>query len=508
MTFYPETLTTTIGEPSIANEFRPGGNAEVCIAQSDADRRPFPVAALPSRLQEFVRGVSILTRTPLGLVACCALGTLSAAIRKGLRVQSLPGKTAPANLYILVGAPSGTGKSLAYSEVVTAMTEYETLQGALRDDDVDGADSNATVAQSAIYELQSRLEDPSTSDGAKAGIRAEIQELNHALKAVKNERRLPRLACEETTPAGLIKILAEDGQAECVASLSPDARDIANRLSASNQSSRATLEGIFLKAYTEDPHQVDRANKDAIRLRRPNITCLWLVQPDLMHQLFVVTKLTEGGLLPRFLVHRAECEPRPIDRATQILPDDVRSRWKDLVTSIVEQYGLAAETLTIQPENEAIQLMDQHYRVLVERRGADLSDVSAYASRWNENAWRIALVLHTAELGALAHEKTLSAKTAGDAITIIDWFAAEQLEVLDASREAVFRESAKQVRQLLEAKRKGITTRDITRARICSTGNEAKPLLERMVSERLLRREVIPPLPGKGGKTQIVYHLA
>lgn len=60
--------------------------------------RPFPTQALPPVVRDVVKAVSETYRVPESLAACCALGVTSAAIGKGLKVSSIPGKTTPANL--------------------------------------------------------------------------------------------------------------------------------------------------------------------------------------------------------------------------------------------------------------------------------------------------------------------------------------------------------------------------------------------------------------------------
>jgi hypothetical protein len=92
-------------------------------------------------------------------------------------------------------------------------------------------------------------------------------------------------------------------------------------------------------------------------------------------------------------------------------------------------------------------------------------------------------------------------------MAIMNWFAAEQLEILETSREAVYKEAVKRVGELFKDNPTGITSRDVARARISATGADANALLEKMREQRLLRREdILPPL-NQGGKTKVVYHL-
>jgi hypothetical protein len=127
--------------------------------------------------------------------------------------------------------------------------------------------------------------------------------------------------------------------------------------------------------------------------------------------------------------------------------------------------------------------MNAHYNAIVKRRRADLSDVNIYTARWNEQAWRIAVCLHAGLRGAHAHEHRLELDTAKRAIELADWFAAQQLEILSASREKARREIWDRVLSLLKDEPEGIRASDVYRARIARNADEAHALLAAMESE-------------------------
>jgi hypothetical protein len=112
--------------------------------------------------------------------------------------------------------------------------------------------------------------------------------------------------------------------------------------------------------------------------------------------------------------------------------------------------------------------------------------VTSYAARWNEQAWRIAICLHAGEWGAQAHGQALEAETAARAIELAQWFAAQQLDILAGGREAGRRKLRDEVLALLADIPKGITGRDVQRARICRTAEEAHALLAAMETEGAL----------------------
>ena len=119
---------------------------------------------------------------------------------------------------------------------------------------------------------------------------------------------------------------------------------------------------------------------------------------------------------------------------------------------------------------------------IVKRRRVDLRDVTIYAARWNEQAWRIAVCLHAAQHGTHADEHRLELDTAKLAIELADWFASQQLEILSVSREKARREICDEVLSLFADKPEGIRASDVYRARIVGNADAAHALLASMES--------------------------
>jgi hypothetical protein len=82
--------------------------------------------------------------------------------------------------------------------------------------------------------------------------------------------------------------------------------------------------------------------------------------------------------------------------------------------------------------------------------------------------------------GAHAHEHKLELDTAKRAIELEDWFAAQQLEILSASRDKARRETLDRVLSLADDKPEGIRASDVYRARIVRNADEAHTLLAAM----------------------------
>jgi len=238
-------------------------------------------------------------------------------------------------------------------------------------------------------------------------------------------------------------------------------------------------------------------------LNNPNLTCLWLVQPDKVNEIFRKRFASEGGLLPRFLVCQANCKPAPIDRKRAPISDEPLRAWDSLVASLLQAYRFSASRSVITPAARAIKLLDQHHDHLVERRNGDLQDIDSYVARWNEQAWRLALVLHAAQWGPKASSKQLSGETARSAIQLADWFAGQQLAKLVNERQAVQQKKRDAVVKLCEEKPTGIKAKDLYRKRLVTTTEEAHDVLAQFEDEGILVGQDVHP--AGGGKPSRLY---
>ena len=227
---------------------------------------------------------------------------------------------------------------------------------------------------------------------------------------VETKLRTPVLSCEDVTGEKLAVMLAHNG--EQLASLSADALAIVNILLGRYNKLDRTDEGIYLKAFTGDRCKVDRQSRESVLIESPCLAALWLTQPDKLESLLAERSLSDGGLIPRILVCHTHCEAQEIIKDAPEISPAIEKAYADLIRSLIETYRLADEPFTIEPTPEALEAMNAHYNAIVKRRRGDLRDVTIYAARWNEQAWRIAVCLHAGLHGAHAHEHKLELDTA------------------------------------------------------------------------------------------------
>ncbi len=436
-------------------------------------------------------------RTPETLAGCCVLGFLSASIGAGLQITSGPDRLTRANLYIMPSAESGSGKSETFRHAAKPFLAYETeMIEHWKAQVLPGLQAEAEILESEIGGLKKKAF-KGESGMAREETRGEMQAKKKALADVNAGLNPPRLCCEDVTTEKLAVMLASNQ--EQLASLSPDAGSVVNNLLGRYSKLDRTDEGIYLKAFSGDNCRVDRQGREPVLLERPCLAALWLVQPDKLETLLAKTELTDGGLIPRLLVCHTHAQPRPIVRGAKGIPADTVDAWALLVNKLIEAFRLAGEPITIKPTPEALKVLEDHHDSIVGRRLENLRDVTTYAARWNEQAWRIAVCLHAGLHGENAGDRMLDEDTAANAIALADWFSDEQLRILARGRYAARRAKRNEVLALLADNPKGITVREVIRARIVGSADEARTLLGQMEAEG--------ELSGKDSKPETGGHI-
>lgn len=463
---------------------------------------PFPLEHLPPVARAMAEAVARVERTPEALAGCCALGIMSASIGAGLQVKSGPNRETRGNLYIVPSAESGTGKSETWRHVVKPFFEYE--QNMLKRWEVEVLPEYLAEAEMLECEITNLKRQVSKNKGGleRARIKDEIQAKQKALADLGKKLNPPVLSCENVTSEKLAVMLAQNH--EQIASLSADAKEIVDNILGRYCKNDRTDDGILVKSWSGDRIRVDRLGREPVSLLRPCAMALWFTQPGKLETLLGETELTDGGLIPRLLSCHTRAMPRPIVDGAAGIPADTVNAWAALVVSLIETFRMASESFTIEPTPEALRILDAHHNEIVERRNWELRDVTSFAARWNEQAWRIAVVLHAGLHGEHAGMQAMSTETAASAIAIADWFADEQLRILTRGRYAAHRSKCEEVLALLaDNPVKGITAREVLRARIVVTAEEAHALLAQMETDGELAGK--DSKPDGGGHTTRVF---
>ncbi len=479
----------------------------------------FPVDALPPAMACLIVATSRCVHVPLAMPAVCVLGAVSAAIGAGLEVISGADRTTSANLFLLASGESGSGKSESCRPIIAPLIEY---QAALLETwkqkthpDIQAEIARRDAERKALEKKIARAMRPDSPDAD------ELQRLQAQLAypiARADELKLrtaPSIIADDFTIEALAMRLRDNR--ETMFCFSSDARKPIQNLLGRYNPGKTSDESLLLKGYTRESSRVDRAKGDPISLKRPCIALCWFVQPDLLATMIDEESLNASGLLARLLLCHTQADWVKYDRTRQGISDSTRAQWAELISALLAAYHDADKPFIAAATPEAEQILDHYQHSLVDRKG-ELADVKLFAARWCENAWRVALTLHAAFHGVEAHLHPLAGETAANAVRVMEWFAASQLDILYKRRQTAAAEVEDEILKLLADREQGrrlekeeqrlgqrfdyVTVRILQRKRI-AFGEAANAVLGRMEADGLLTAEDIAP--AHGGKTTRIY---
>jgi hypothetical protein len=425
---------------------------EDSCSEDSPQNDPFPIDCLPGAAGAMARETADAALVPATLTAMNVLGILSAAIGAGLEVDSGGDRRTRSNLFLLPVAASGTGKGQSFGLIAEPFLsrERERLDEWRRTDRPHAA-AEYGMAETRLGRVKSEAKKALSADD-KAMMLTDWREAQAEMDAAERGMQEPAWSTEQATLEAVQNLLAISSR-EQLASLSAEARGALDTLMGRYRES--TDESIFLAGYSGDPTKVHRKNSKPIVLNRPCLTLLWATQPDKVIELLDSVAMSESGLLPRFLLADTKAEPQEEPEVRHCVPAEVKADWAALIDCLLDEYHEPdIKPRVIQPEPEAAALLRDYANEIVRRRrrGGDLGDVTIYAARWAENAWRLAVVIHAAEHGADAWQEPLSLSTAGKAVRLMRWFANQQLLILSRGREERLAKQLGKLREVLAVK--------------------------------------------------------
>ncbi len=469
--------------------------------QPEVPRIEFPTGALPEPLRSMVRDTARQTSNPEALCAAIGIGTASASIGGGYRVQSGEGRVTPANLFLLSFAESGTGKGQAFGVMSKPMHEkvgelmeewkIEVRPGLMAD--LEAANADLCVGRRALQGTSG------PADAAAAGetVRDAIKRQDEAVSALA---RSPTVNIGNATAEAIAEALA-NAPGEAVAILSAEGRDIVdNLLGRYSKTGKGSDESIFLQAYSGDPTVHTRKGKPALILSAPCLSLCVAAQPDIWEKMSGDPRLMESGFLARCLIFDAKAKAsRP---STHRIPDGVKNQWADTIRTLID-IRQAGEPAIVVPSQEASEILFRVADHAADMRddGGDWTWCRPFAARLAENSWRLALVFHAIEHPGDATRHLLTATTTTNAITVANWFFGETLALLAPARSK--KHTARLDRLIGLFRERGVSSMSVRE--LGKNHNFGGVELAAMASEFSSRMNIIKSKPGpQGGQPSLL----
>lgn len=514
-----------------ARVFKPSERAEA-EAAGESIALPFPSEALPPVLRKMAEAVAEIERLPVAMSAPMTLAVASAALGRGVLLRGLRGKLTPGNLFVVVCAESGTGKSSAFRHIVAPLDGMQArILRDFRKDTWPKLEAERKTIALDIQAIETRIK-KAGSDGEKIAARDEMRDKLAKMREIEEAMREPLLWTSDSTPESLAERLAANDST--LSQLNPDAGDSFSSMLGCyrDKASRDGSHALWLKCYSNESHTVTRT-RGTVHLEKPSLAMLLVVTGSTARRHLEDKSLLETGFLGRLLLcdpraEMSEAESFEEAQAARALPSDASqpfeaSVWKALalyrrprglvVPDEVEDAGEAfAPASEIEPF--IIEAEEAALRVLWEDRKRqcnawkEAESERELIARESEQAARIALVLHIFEAMTFHHGKSdgiwkvhscrgpetkLTGETMRKAIAIRDWFKGSLASMMQGQRDAAKDEAFAKIARAYATydwHKTGITPRHLTSHRIAATSEQARKLLELWQSEgKLIKRD-------------------
>ena len=430
------------------------------------NENPFPTQSFPGRIQNVITQAAKVASVPESIIGMSVLGTTSAALGAGLKVRNYAGELR-GNLFGLVVARSGTGKDRAFSEILKPLTDIDRQQlDEWQMDTLPRLEGRQERIKNQLRELSREKPSDERSDSL---IQEEMAKLTIENKQIERELdQVPAIMVGDATKEALALAMSRQ-PGEAIAMISSEARGQVSVLKGRYQNG-STDEDIYTGGFSGSPCKVIRARNNGrhiIALKRPCLSVLWMVQPDTLHSLMQDPAMVESGFLPRFIFFDAKAEPQPVPDEIPTYSPGIMEYWERLVVDLLwyrDEGGMEESDHIVKPSEDAMEKLREFDNSIRDRRrsGNDLHDVEAYAARWPEITWRVALNLHAMAHGSDSHKNLLGVDIAQNAIELMEWVMEEELNLLYGQREAKNAQRASRFEAILR-ERKTISLRDLQR---------------------------------------------
>jgi Protein of unknown function (DUF3987)/DnaB-like helicase N terminal domain len=413
----------------------------------DDDEEPipkFPLDALPLTLRAPVEELMRHYGVPALLPAICALVANSVALGRGVFALSDVRRTY-GNLYAIIGAKSGSGKTPPFEELTAPLMEMQNeLDDQFKEEIKPRLQADLKILTAEITELVK----PKTKRSGKSSFGKEDEEqaeeedrrarlaklIGEQAKLEEELQFTGRIWTEDFTSEALGVLLANNN--EQLAVLTDDGGIVIHNLLGRYTEGEVKDDTFLCKAKTVSPVPVDRIGRDSILLKRPCLTMLVLTQPDLLHRLVSNERILLGGFMARCLFADSQMEIQDRTEASFEMPDQkVMADWNQYIRSVAKKFRFSQnkEPYQIWVQPAVYKRSQDYYNHWAAKARGTLSDVASFAIRNCERAWEIAINLHIGIHG-INCASYLDLETFENAIRIADFFADRQLEVLSRPR--------------------------------------------------------------------------
>lgn len=352
-------------------------------------------------------------QVPFILASILTLGAVSVAVGKGISVRSGSDRLTRANLFLLLGVPSGIGKSVVFADLMGPILDFESgLHDWWRREATPRARAGDEIFKGVVSGLRASVR---RGSGTSLETFRRVQDSERKRGICVDFLEPPSLLTDDATPEAIVELMARSHEA--IAVVSPDARAFLRRLATQD----SKIESLFLKAFSGDLSLTHRISRSARRLRSPCLTSVLLTQTDAYRQFLARISETGSGLLPRFL-HREIGFSGSLERTGGGgAKTKVKAKYARLLQGLIESFRFSEDHQVVVPSSEAVRFMAGRENALRFDESSRESLAAEILRRRTEQAWRLAVNLHCARHGKESARAPLSLQDAQSAMAIVEF---------------------------------------------------------------------------------------
>lgn len=363
------------------------------------DPRPYPVEALPDKIQEAVQEVLTFTQAPPALAACSALSALSLAGQGLADVRRAEGLEGPVSLFFLTLAESGERKSSVDGHFMRRIREWERSE-----------------KEKAAPLIKEYFADHAAWEAKRSGLLAKIKsnptqalenQLREREKTKPEAPRYPRVTHENTTPESLAWDLATKWPSGGV--MSAEAGIVFGGHANSKDSIVRNLAQLN-KLWDGGSLSISRRTSESFDVQGARLTMGLATQPTTIREFYEASRgLARGsGFSARFMLAWPESTQgfRPWRDAPPLWPH--LSRYQNRLVELLDKTsptdgnrGLEPPMMDFSPDGRAAWIGIYNAIEADLAPGRELDDLKDIASKAADNIARLAALFTLYEGGEM-----------------------------------------------------------------------------------------------------------
>ena len=379
---------------------------------------------LSSHLQQVLTSVQCQIQSPKPLIVNSMLTALSTAMQDFLLVEQPIGIQTPTSLYLLAIAESGERKTTTDKIFSQAIHDFES--STLRSDHELLAKYEK---EKLLWKLKSDELKKSFATAMRRNFSNKVQIEKNYLEILEQEPQKPLTNKRVYSDSTIESLLFELSQSRTGGLLI--STEAGNLLSKVNTNYTSSLNNL----WDGESIHIGRKSSGNFSLEQKPLTCALMLQPNILEQILKKKELItrDSGLWARFLI----CKPDSTQGTRLYQGKTDNFHLADFKERITELLQLAShfkavgktEVLTFSEEATALWIdYSNKIEMAIGKSGA-LSDVKDYASKFLNNASRVAALLHYYEhgykYGQSGSTQQISLNNLQAAIQLLEYYTAQ-----------------------------------------------------------------------------------